>query len=153
MWRHAHKDESIHTWRTGSHVGEWEQITGSEERGNTDQTITEPAPPLQLVEQCTGINHHNSCHIVNRQWDCSFRSVGVCNPAGYCRGWCGGCCPLSQHCITKEQRVSLRLLPGDIHKVFQQQSRQHSHTVRKLRWTKRKKLQGELQSRCFGYIL
>lgn len=102
VWRHAHKDESTHIQRRGSHTGESKQITGSEERGNAHQTLTEPAPPLQRREttsqtggeQCRAINQRCSCQLIHRLCDHSFRSTGVCNPAGLSgRGWRGGCCP------------------------------------------------------------
>lgn len=136
VWRHAHEDESTHIQRRGSHAGEWKQITGSEERRNTDQTLTEPALPLQQREttvqtrgeQCRAINQHCSCQLLNRLCDESFRSTRVCNPAELWQGLTWWMLLLSQHRITKEHKLSLKLLPAGIHKVFQQQSSQHSLT-------------------------
>lgn len=69
--QHAHRQsrlcEDMQDERAHKHanVGQWRQITGSEELGNTDQNAEEPSPPLQQrettgqtrSEQCLAINH------------------------------------------------------------------------------------------------
>lgn len=133
VWTHAHKDESTHIQQRGSHAGEWRQITGSEERGNTDQNITEPSLPLQRGEttgqmrneQCRAINQCCSCQLIKQSvWSQLQVNRGLQTLRGSGRGWRGWCCP---YLSTALQR-NTRLLPAGIHKVFQQQTSPHSLT-------------------------
>lgn len=63
--------------------------------------------------------------------------------------------PLSQHRITKEHKLSFKRLPAGIHKVFQQQSSQHSLTPTLWESADRgkEKTSSKLHSGYFGYIL
>lgn len=137
VWRHAHKDESTHIQRRGSHAGEWKQITGSEERGkhtsNPHRTSTAFTAERnnQPNRRRTMQSHQSTSHpSANTQamWS-QFQVNRGLRPCGALwQGLTWWMLPLSQHRITKEHKLSFKRLPAGIHKVFQQQSSQHSLT-------------------------
>lgn len=108
LTQHAHRQswqcEDTHTgMKAGTsrgearmHAGEWEQITGSEERGHADQTLAGPSPPPQQPrnnrpsEQCRAINQRRSCQRIKQTvWSQFQVNGGPQTPRGSTRGWRG----------------------------------------------------------------
>lgn len=131
---------------------------------NTHQTLTEPAAPLQQREttsqtggeQCRAINQRRSRQLIHRLCDHSFRSTGVCDPAGLSgRGWHGGCCPYLSTALQRNTSSPSNASLLAFTKFFNNSrpstpSRPHCE---KVLIEEKKKLQDKLHSGHFGYIL
>lgn len=109
-----HAGMKAHTLRgEADMLGEWKEITGSQEQGSTDQNVAELSPASQ-PRRTTGQTGHKQCRAINHVAGADSGPTVPGHRGLALQQWLMRWMqPLSQNCITKEYKLPL---PAGMHK-------------------------------------